>query len=411
VPHARRDALKIGVLTQYYPPEMGAAPVRLSELVARLRERGHEVVVLTAMPNYPGGKVFDGYGGLFRRERVDGVEVLRSWVWPSLRPQFVPRTISYFSFTASAAIAGALKLPRVDVLVTESPPLPLGLAGYVLSRLRRAKLVFNVSDLLPETAVHVGILDDNSFATRLAYRLEAFCYRKAWRVSVQSSEIRESIEQRFPRVHTLPLPGGVDTSLFDPSLRDEEVRTRLFGERPVVALYAGLHGILQGLDQLIDAADALRERTDLTIALIGDGPVKGDLVADAQRRGLDNVRFVDVQPRALMPQIVASADIALVPLRTRLPGAVPSKLYEAMASGKPVVMAADGEPAEILARSGAGLSVSTGDVAGFAAALDRLASSPEERERMGAAGRAAAVARHDRRVICDRFIDALEERA
>jgi glycosyltransferase involved in cell wall biosynthesis len=390
---------------------MGAAPVRLSELVARLRERGHEVVVLTAMPNYPAGKVFDGYGGVFRRERVDGVEVLRSWVWPSLRPQFVPRTLSYLSFTASSTIAGALRLPRVDVLVTESPPLPLGIAGYVLSRLRRAKLVFNVSDLLPETAVHVGIMGEDTFATRLAYKLEAFCYRKAWRVSVQSAEIRESIEERFPRVHTLDLPGGVDTSLFDPTLRDEALRTRLFGDRPVVAVYAGLHGILQGLDQIVEAADVLRERDDLTIALIGNGPVKADLVREAERRGLDNVRFVDVQPRALMPSVLASADIALVPLRTRLPGAVPSKLYEAMASGRPVVMAADGEPAEILARAGAGYSVSTGDIAGFAAALDRLASSPQERERLGRAGRAAAVARHDRRVICDRFIDALEESA
>jgi glycosyltransferase involved in cell wall biosynthesis len=399
--------VKVGILTQYYPPEMGAAQARLSELAQRLRERGHEVVVLTSMPSYPTGKVFDGYGGLFRRERRDGVEVLRTWSWPTLSTRVVPRTLSYLSFVASSALLGAVRLPRLDVLVTESPPLPLGVSGFLLSRLRRARWVVNVSDLWPESAVLLGVLRDQGRATRLAYRLEQFCYRHAWRVSGQSREIRESIERRFPRVRTLELSGGVDTTLFEPGRRDDELRTRLFGDRPVVAVYAGLHGIAQGLDQLLDAANRLRERDDLTIAFVGDGPLKSELVNRAGRLGLDNVRFLDVQPRETMPALLASADIALVPLVTRLPGAVPSKLYEAMASSVPVVLVADGEPRQILEAARAGIAVPPGDVAAIAAAIDRLASSPAEREGLGTAGRAAAVERHDRRAACDRFIDAL----
>jgi glycosyltransferase involved in cell wall biosynthesis len=403
--------VKVGILTQYYPPEMGAAQARLSELARRLRERGHDVVVLTAMPSYPTGKVFDGYRGVFRRERHDGVKVMRTWSWPTLSTRVVPRTLSYLSFTITSALVGAILLPRLDVLVIESPPLPLGLSGVLLSRLRRARLVVNVSDLWPESAVHLGVLRDQGRATRLAYKLERFCYRHAWRVSGQSHEIRESIERRYPGTRTIELAGGVDTTLFDPARRDDALRARLFGERPVVAVYAGLHGIAQGLDQLLDAANRLRARDDLTIAFVGDGALKSELVHRAGRLGLDNVRFVDVQPRETMPAVLASADIALVPLRTHLPGAVPSKLYEAMASGVPVVLVADGEPAGILAAAGAGIAAAPGDVPAIAAAIDRLADDAAERRRLGAAGREAAVARHDRRAACDRFIDALDDAA
>jgi glycosyltransferase involved in cell wall biosynthesis len=400
--------MRVGILTQYFPPEMGAAPTRLSELARRLRERGHEVHVLTSMPSYPLGKVYPGYGGVWRREDVDGVDVMRAWSRPSLSTRIVPRTLSYLSFAASSALFGALRLPRLDVLVTESPPLPLGPSGYLLSRLRRARFVLNVSDLWPESAVLLGVLDPDGRTTRLAYRLESFCYRRAWRVSGQSREIRENIELRYPGVRTISLPGGVDTELFDPRRRDERLRLRLFGDTPVVAVYAGLHGIAQGLDQIVEAALRLRARRDLTFAFVGAGPVKAELVERARQLDLDNVRFVDVQPRDSMPAVLASADIAVVPLRLRLPGAVPSKLYEAMASAVPVVLVAGGEPAEILEAAGGGVVVAPDDVESLTDAVARLADDARARARLGAAGRAAAVAGHDRWAACDRFIDALE---
>jgi glycosyltransferase involved in cell wall biosynthesis len=398
--------VRVGILTQYYPPEIGAPQARLSDLAARLRDRGHTVTVLTAMPNYPVGRVADGYGGFFRREERDGVDVLRTWIWPSQSPSLLPRTLSYLSFTATAAAVGAWQLPRLDVLITESPPLPLGLTGFLLSRLRRARWIFNVSDLWPESPILLGVLNPGVGA-RLAYLVEAFCYRRAWRVSAQTEDIRADVERRFPAVRTLDFSGGADSDRFRPSHRDDALRESMFGDSPVVAVYAGLHGLAQALDQLLDAAALLRHRDDLTLAFIGDGPVRQELEAVKARNGLDNVRFLGPRSSSLMPSLLASADIAIVPVRKGML-AVPSKLFEAMASGIAVVVAAEGAVVDLIEATGAGVAVPPADAMALAHVLETLADSPETRKRMGAAGRRAAVDRYDRTVICDRFIDALE---
>ncbi len=401
--------MRIGILTQYYPPEMGAAQSRLSDLALHLRRRGHDVVVLTALPNYPHGRVLEGYGGLLQRERRAGGLVIRTWIWPSASRRALPRTLSYLSFTVSSAVAGAFCLPRLDVLITESPPLTLGAAGWLIAKLKRARFVFNVSDLWPDSAMALGMLPSSGRVAKLAYQLEAFCYRHAWRVSGQSEGILDSVTQRFPGVRTIRFFGGADTARFDPALRSTNVRSAILGDESVIAVYAGLHGLAQGLDQVLDAAELLRDVRDLAIVLIGDGPVKSALRRSARQRGLSNVRFVEAIDPQDVPAILASADIALVPLGLRLPGAVPSKLYEAMASGLPVVLVADGEPADVLAASGGGIAVNPGDAEGLATALGQLAGSRELRESCGAAGRRTAVEQHDRRRICDRFIDELEE--
>jgi glycosyltransferase involved in cell wall biosynthesis len=397
--------VRVGILTQYYPPEMGAPQVRLSELAARLTELGHETIVLTALPNYPQGRIYPGYRGVLVREQHGDVTVLRTSIWPTKSVALIPRTASYLSFVASSLLAGAVRLPRLDVLITESPPLPLGLSGFVLSRLKRARWVFNVSDLWPQTAIAVGSLRDDRLA-ELAYRLEAFCYRRASAVSCQSQEIEASINERYPRVHTISFVNGTDTARFSPARRSETFWPELVGDDRPVAVYAGLHGACQGLDQLIDAAERL-QNDPLRLVLVGDGPEKEALVDSSRRRHLRHVTFLEPQPKEAMPALLASADIAVVLLRTRLPGAVPSKLYEAMASGLPVVLVAEGEPAEILRSTNAGIAVNPGDLDGLADALRRLAQSKDERARLGAAGRAAAVERFDRRPILDRFIEEL----
>ena len=398
--------MRVGILTQYYPPEIGAPAARLSELAARLQERGHEVVVLSAMPNYPAGRIYPGYGGLAVREQQEGIGVLRSWIWPTMSPAVVPRMLSYLSFVVSSGLIGFRRLPRLDVLITESPPLLLGISGFVLSRLKRARWVFNVSDLWPESAVVLGVLGDGP-ATRLAYRLEAFCYRRAWRVSCQSREIRASVERRFPEVGTLAFFNGVDTDRFSPGYRSEDLRREIAAGAGCVALYAGLHGIAQGLDQLLAAAEELAAE-DLRIVLIGDGPEKAALLEEAKARGLRNITFLPPRPREAMPALVASADIAIVPLKSMIPGAVPSKLYEAMASQLPVVLVAQGEAAEIVRSSQSGIVVRPGDISGLAEGLRRLVRSADERFRLGAAGRAAAIEHFDRRRLSDHFIEALE---
>lgn len=399
--------MHFAILSQYYPPEMGAPQARLSELAQRFLARGHHVSVLTAMPNYPRGKIYPGYGGLVRREDLEGVRVVRSTLYPSKSPRILPRLISYMSFVSTSALSGTFCLPKIDYLLTESPPLFLGMTGYYLSRLKGARWIFNVSDLWPEGAVDLGIIEDG-LALRLARRLEAFCYRKSFLVTGQSRGILGNIEQRFPEVETHHLSNGVDPRLFHPEVAADRDR---FGipEGAIVALYAGLHGVFQGLDQLLEAAHRLRDIEDFRLVLVGDGPDKEHLKRQAAERRLGNVLFLDPQPRDAMPQLVASADISVACLKTKILGAVPSKIYEAMGGGKPLMLVAEGEAAQIVDETGCGLAVDPGDLDGLAEAMRRLVEDEALRRRLGLAGRRASEDRFDRWRIADLFIDRLEK--
>jgi glycosyltransferase involved in cell wall biosynthesis len=400
------EIVRIGILTQYYPPEIGAPQARLSNLAGHLVDRGHEVHVLTAMPNYPQGRVYPGYGGLFRREDRGGVSIIRSYVYPATGLGG-RRLVNYFSFVLSSALVGTFAIPRLDYLITESPPLFLGISGYLLSRLKRARWIFNVSDLWLESAVQLGALREG-LVFRTARALENFCYRNAWCVSGQSREILSEIGQQQPQVRMYHLSNGVATESFGPDLASDETRDQLAPGKATIAVYAGLHGYAQGLENVLEAAALLRDVDSLSIVLIGDGPEKQALMERARSERLDNVRFLDAAPRERMPSFLSSADIALVPLKERLFGAVPSKLYEAMGAGLPVVLMTGGEAETIVRESGAGVVVPPGDVPALASAIRRLAEDPEERRAMGARGRDAALTRFDRKAIGDAFIDYLE---
>lgn len=402
--------MKLAILTQYYPPEIGAPQRRLSSLARYFVRAGHDVQVLTAMPNYPRGRVYDGYGGLVWHEQLDGVRVTRTFIYPTQRTDFAHRLANYFSFVASSAAVGTVSLDRPDFLMVESPPLFLGLSGVWLSRVRRTRLIFNVSDLWPESAVRLGVVRTGSRAYRLSASLEAYCYRRAWMITGQSREIIASIDERFPGRRTYRLSNGVDCAEFGAARATPDARAALDGGAgsACIALYAGLHGIAQGLPQLLDAAEVLGPDDALDMVLIGDGPVKADLVRRAADRGLTRVRFLDPRPAAELPPLLAAADILVVPLGLHIPGAVPSKLYEAMASGKPVVLVASGEAATIVREHEAGIVVEPNDVAGLAQALRTLRQDADLRRRLGENGRRAAEREFDRPAIAQRFIDRLE---
>ncbi|HET6266395.1 MAG TPA: glycosyltransferase family 4 protein [Acidobacteriota bacterium] len=402
--------MRIGILTQYYRPEIGAPQTRLSELARWFKARGHEVIVLTAMPNYPEGRIYKGYGGVYRREEIDGIQVIRAFIYPTKSVAHFKRLFNYFSFVISSILVGLPALPKLDYLLSESPPLFLGISGYLLSRLKGAKWIFNVSDLWPESAVRLGIVREG-WALKMAEALESFCYRKAHLVTCQSVEILENIRGRFPNSSCYHLSNGVDTDLFGPEHRSPEVRQELFEGRPFVAVYAGLHGIAQGLGQLIDAAEQMRENPEFFLMFFGEGPEKSSLIQSAQSKNLKNIRFMDPLPHQRMPTLMASTDLALIPLKERLPGAVPSKLYEAMGSGVPVVLIANGEAASIVRQSQAGIVVNPGDVSDLVRSLRELIGDKNKLGEMGKNGRRAAVAGFNRKTIANAFVDFLENGA
>jgi glycosyltransferase involved in cell wall biosynthesis len=205
------------------------------------------------------------------------------------------------------------------------------------------------------------------------------------------------------------LSNGVDTQKFRPETGTEQARKALASDRACVVLYAGLHGLAQGLDQLLLAADKLQENSDLSFTLIGDGPEKANLLAQAEKAQLANVQFLNPRPADEIPALVAAADIALVMLKTHIPGAVPSKLYEAMASGRPVILAAEGEAAQLVRENRTGITVAPGDISGLINAIETLRADPALRRSLGINGRITAEALFDRIKIVRRFIDFLEE--
>jgi len=402
--------MKLAVLTQYYPPEIGAPQARLSNLARAFAARGHQVTVLTAMPNYPTGKIHEGYRGAWMREERDGAMVVRTFLYPTQRTDFAHRLTSYCSFALSSVLWGTFYLEPPDYLLVESPPLFLGVAGVWLSWLKRTRLIFNVSDLWPDSPVRLGLLQRGSFAFRVGAALEGFCYRHAWLVTGQARDIVADITARYPSCPTFHLSNGVDTSVFAPERATEAARAILHRDGECVAVYAGLHGLAQGLDVLVDAADALPGDSNLDLVLLGDGPEKVAITGRVRDRRVPHVRLLDPRPHGEIPAILAAADVVIVPLRRHLPGAVPSKLYEALASGRPVILMAEGEAAEIVRRNDAGIVVPPGNVTELVGALRMLALNAPLRRRFGANGRAAAVKYFDRSQIAAGFIDMLEQR-
>lgn len=386
--------MKLLILTQYYPPEIGAPQSRLSELAQELAKTGFSVSVLTAMPNYPTGKMFPGYEGLFRKETLGGITVFRSYIFPTQSTNFFKRLLNYFSFVFSSFCVG-LFLPKPDFILTESPPLFLGISGYLLSKIKRAKWIFNVADLWPESVVELGIINKKSLMFKVSNRMESFFYHHAAFVSGQSKTILENITARYPDIITYHLSNGVNPENY------KLIETKNNGKIRVI--YAGLHGLAQGLDQIITAASSLNNHANIGFILIGDGPEKPDLVNQVLNSGINNVTFLDPMPKSQIPDALASADILIVPLKIQLTGAVPSKLYEGMAAGKPIILIAESEAAEIVHNADCGIVVKPGDIEALTSAILHLSANSEERKRLGINGRKAVIEIYDRRKIVQDF--------
>lgn len=395
--------LKILIVTQYYPPETGAPQARLHELAQRLIAEGMRVEVLTAMPNYPEGRVFAAYRGKWwMREEIDGVPVVRVPIYPTNKTGVVPRFLNYFSFVGTSVLPGVFLTRRPDIVLTESPPLFLGLSGVALSWLKWSKLVLNISDLWPESIARLGALNSKP-AIRILEWLEWGLYRAARALTGQSEGIVAGIRRVAPRAEVALISNGCDCETFHPDRADPAALEGLGLESRVIVGYAGLIGIAQGIGIYLQMARRFREDTRIGFVLVGDGPEYTALKARAAAEGLDNIVFLGRRPKSEMPGFVAAFDLSLVPLVTFIPGALPSKLYELMASETPVVLAAEGDPKALIERAGAGIVAPYEDPGAIEAAIRTLAGDPDRRRALGQAGRAYTLAHHDRNRIAEKF--------
>lgn len=381
--------MRILFLTDNFPPETNAPATRTFEHARRWVRAGASVTVVTTAPNFPAGRLFAGYHNrLFQREWIDGVETIRVWTYITANQGFARRTLDYLSFMVSGFLV-SLVLPRPDVIVSTSPQIFTACAAYVLSRFKRRPFVFELRDLWPDSIVAVGAMHESG-AIRALRRLEYFLYRKAARiVSVTHSFKTVLCGNGVPAEKIAVVRNGADLVGFTPGSKPAELESRHGLAGKFVAAYIGTVGMAHGLSTILDAAERLRGDLRIAFLIVGDGADRESLEADAKRRGLANVVFAGSVGKDEVTRYWRLADAALVLLRDRpvFRHVLPSKMFEAMATARPIVLGVLGESAELLQKAGSGIVIQPESAAALADALTRLASDPAMAQELGRAGR------------------------
>lgn len=399
------------ILTQYFPPEVGAPQNRLFELAVRLKKLGVNVSVLTAMPNYPQMKIYDGYEGKkYIYEEIEGIPVHRASIYLPKSKSIIQRLLNYFSFVYSSAMIGKNKVGTIDVIMCESPPLFLGYSALYLKRKKKAKLIFNVSDLWPESAEKLGVVT-NKLMLKLAYNLEEKLYKKSVLVTGQTQGICKNINERFSEVNTFWLPNGVDVSYYDPEMVKSDWRSQNgFAEKDILFLYAGIIGLAQGLEIILNSAENLKTQAHIKFILLGSGPEKPKLLQMKEDKHLDNVYFFDAVSKTQMPSIVQAIDVSIIPLKKLelFLGAIPSKIFENLAMEKAVILGVDGEARELFVNQGkCALFSEPENVEALTDNVLKLANDSALRQSLGQQGRKYVEQNFNRNMIAQKFYNTL----
>ena len=399
--------MKILILTQYFPPEVGAPQNRLYELAVRLEQKGADITVLTAMPNYPQMKIHKSYIGKFRHyENMNELKVYRSWIFVSKSKSVFFRLLNYFSFVWSSFWSGWLRLTWYDYVICESPPLFLGITAYLLAKLKGAKLIFNVSDLWPESAEKLNIVT-NKFFLGMAYRLENFLYKKSEIVTGQTQGIVKSISSRFPSTKTFWLPNGVDISLYSSFKDNSGWRYKNnFLQSDFILLYGGILGHAQGLEVILNAANILKSNKDIKFILLGSGPEKEKLEKLKSNLSIENIFFINTVPKKEMPVIINAANATIIPLKKLelFKGAIPSKIFESLSMEKPILLGVEGEAKELFIEEGnCGIAFEPENADDLAKKIIQLYHDRELLKQLGENGRKYVTEKFNKDLIAENF--------
>lgn len=402
--------MNILFLADNYPPETNAAATRVSERAAYWAAWGHDVTVITSFPNFPQGKVYDGYrNGWYAEEIRDGIRVIRVKTFIAANRGTLLRMLDFLSFMASAVVIGSFR-PRPDVVAATSPQFFAAVGGWLLGLRFLRPFVFELGDIWPASIIAVGAMRP-SLGLRLMESLELFLYRRSAAVVALTRAFKANLVDRGIAPGKIAVVrNGVDLSRYRPTPRDETLAGQRGLTGKFVIAYVGTHGMAHGLANVLDAAERLRHRDDIRFLLVGDGAERSMLVKERERRDLANVVMMPMQPKTEMCRIWGLCDVALVHLRDSpvFSEVIPSKIFEAMAMGLPLLaVLPQGEAAQIVTGHGAGLWVPPEDPEAFAQAALRLA---EDRGLVAtlAAGSLKAAPLHTRRRQAEEMLQVLE---
>lgn len=396
--------MRVLFVSQYFPPETGAAPARALHFARALARAGHEVRVVTGLPNHPSGEIRPEYRGVRRRsERIGDVVVERVWLYATPKKTAITRLLNHLSF-ALALLPVALSGPRPHVVLATTPPLFHGLTAWLVARLRGAAFVNDCRDDWPHAAIALGEMRPGLVAGVLD-RLSRFFQRRAARILVVTPGMQRQLASRgFEERRLVFLPNGADTELFRPAATNGREGGAF------TAIYAGTHGLVHGMEALVDTAERLRGH-DVRLLLVGDGVAKEDLQRRARERSLTNMEFRPSVPPDELVRLLHASDACVATTRasTFAGETIPVKLFDYLACGVPVVAAVRGDAADVVRRSGGGLVVEPENGAAIADAILALRDDPSLRRRLAEAGPTFVERDHSRRALGERLVRVLED--
>lgn len=402
--------MRILFLSDNFPPEGNAPATRLYEHATRWVRAGHDVTVVTCAPNFPEGKLFPGYRNAWRQvETVDGIRVVRVKTYITANEGFLKRTLYYLSFMLMGFLLGMFER-RPDVVVATSPQFFCAIGGWALSVVKRRPFVFELRDLWPASIVAVGAMK-KSLTIRLLEKTELFLYRRAKAIVSVTQSFREDLVARgIDREKIHVVINGVDLDRYEPQARDAALAEEFGLAGKFVAGYMGTHGMAHALPKVLEAAERLRDRADIAFFFAGSGAERAHVEQIVAERGLSNVRLIPRQPKERMPSLWSLCDLAIVPLRDTpvFATVIPSKIFESMGMGVPILMSLpEGEATDIVRGTHSGVCVPPENPEAMAAEIERLADAPEEMAQLRTLARAAAPG-FSRDVLAKSMLDVLQ---
>lgn len=369
---------------------MGAASARAFEHAREWARLGHEVTVVCGKPNHPDGIVPPKYRGTpLHRERSEGINVMRCWLYATPNRGVVRRSIAFMSFMFSSIFFGSFFSGRCDVVVATSPQLLCALGGYVVSIMKRRPFVFEVRDLWPKQIIDLGMVKNPMILWLLKKVEELLYWRACTIVAVAEATRKEIVDRGIPPEKIVTISNGINESFFAPRDRMVPLRETYGWGDDIVVMYIGTHGLSQGLANIIETVSLLQHRKDIRFVFAGQGAEREMLMEMARERRLTNAQFLPMQRKELMPEFYAAADICLVPLKKRdyFLYNIPSKMFEIMACARPIVLGVQGQALQVLQEADSGIAVEPENPKAYAEAILKLADNPELRARFGANGR------------------------
>lgn len=406
-----KDTMRILFLSHYFPPEVNAPASRTYEHCRQWVKDGHEVTVVTCVPNHPQGTVYEGYRNkLIQWENQDGISVVRLWTYVTANEGFLKRTVNYISFMV-AAILSVPFLPGYDITLSTSPQFFNGLAGYVVSRLKRTPWILEIRDLWPDSIVAVGAITNRTIIGLLE-ALELFAYRRADHIVVVTDSFKTTIQAKgIGKQKITVIKNGVDSSLYSrPTDNPASLAAQIGVEGKFVASYMGTHGMAHHLETVLEAAYALREWRDIVFLLVGSGAERDRLLSMKDSMHLSNVVMLDQQPKTAMPHFWSLSNVSLILLKKSelFKTVIPSKIFESMAMERPIILGVEGESRELLRCAEAGVSIEPENAKELADQVLNLYQNPRRCQELGSNGRKYVLENFDRLVLAKRFADLMQ---